>query len=52
MRDRPLELEFPLARISEKLVELAVTMAKVDLAPVLSDIDLHRLVEHRFERRR
>lgn len=42
----------PLARISERLVELAVTMAKIDLAPVLSDGDLHRLVVFRLERNR
>ena len=44
--------QFPLARISERLLELADTMAKTDLAPVLSDGDLQRLVGFRLERNR
>lgn len=44
--------KFPLARISERLVELADAMAKIDLAPVLSDSDLDRLVERGLESKR
>lgn len=44
--------KFPLASISERLLELADTMAKMDLAPVLSDGDLQRLVSFRLERNR
>ena len=37
--------KFPLARISERLVELVRIVTRIEMAPLLSDYDLDRLVE-------